>query len=57
MDSSPWMQNGNLVTANGYPLVWDGEIPEGMTDIRISPMERSPLSMQTVKAWILARSN
>lgn len=25
----------NLVTARGYPLVWDGEIPEGATDIRI----------------------
>jgi len=25
----------NLVTANGYPLVWDGEIPEGVTDINI----------------------
>lgn len=24
-----------LVTANGYPLVWDGEIPEGATDINI----------------------
>jgi flagellar basal-body rod protein FlgG len=25
----------NLVTARGYPLVWEGEIPEGATDIRI----------------------
>lgn len=27
----------NLVTARGYPLVWEGEIPEGATDIRIQP--------------------
>ena len=27
---------GNLVTANGYPLVWDGEITEGMTNISVS---------------------
>lgn len=26
-----------LVTASGYPLVWDGTIAEGMTDISISP--------------------
>src|SRR5512132_504 len=26
-----------LVTANGYPLVWEGEVPEGATDISISP--------------------
>jgi flagellar basal-body rod protein FlgG len=26
-----------LVTANGYPLVWEGEVPEGATDINISP--------------------
>lgn len=25
----------NLVNANGYPLVWEGEIPEGVTDIQI----------------------
>jgi flagellar basal-body rod protein FlgG len=25
----------NLVTARGYPLVWEGEIPEDATDIRI----------------------
>ncbi len=25
----------NLVNANGYPLVWDGEIPEGAVDISI----------------------
>jgi flagellar basal-body rod protein FlgG len=25
----------NLVTARGYPLVWEGEIPEGATDLRI----------------------
>lgn len=25
----------NLVNANGYPLVWEGEIPEGVTDINI----------------------
>lgn len=24
-----------LVNANGYPLVWEGEIPEGVTDIQI----------------------
>src|SRR5512132_1700841 len=24
-----------LVNANGYPLVWEGEIPEGVTDINI----------------------
>ena len=24
-----------LVNANGYPLVWDGQIPEGVTDIQI----------------------
>jgi flagellar basal-body rod protein FlgG len=29
--------NRNLVTASGYPLVWDGEIPEGATDIDIKP--------------------
>jgi flagellar basal-body rod protein FlgG len=27
----------NLVTASGYPLVWDGEIPEGTTSISIGP--------------------
>lgn len=27
----------NLVTASGYPLVWEGEIPEGTTSISISP--------------------
>ncbi len=27
----------NLVNANGYPLVWEGEVPEGVTDINISP--------------------
>jgi flagellar basal-body rod protein FlgG len=27
----------NLVTASGYPLVWDGEIPEGTTNITIGP--------------------
>ena len=27
----------NLVTASGYPLVWDGEIPEDATDINIKP--------------------
>jgi flagellar basal-body rod protein FlgG len=27
----------NLVTARGYPLVWEGEIPVGATDIRIQP--------------------
>jgi flagellar basal-body rod protein FlgG len=27
----------NLVTASGYPLVWDGEIPEGTTSITIGP--------------------
>ena len=26
----------NLVNANGYPLVWEGEVPEGVTDINIS---------------------
>ncbi len=26
----------NLVTASGYPLVWDGEIAEGMTNINIT---------------------
>lgn len=26
----------NLVNANGYPLVWDGEIAEGMTNINIT---------------------
>lgn len=26
-----------LVTASGYPLVWDGEIPEGTVSISISP--------------------
>jgi flagellar basal-body rod protein FlgG len=25
----------NLVTADGYPLVWDGEIPEGTTSIQV----------------------
>lgn len=25
----------NLVNANGYPLVWEGEVPEGATDISI----------------------
>ena len=27
----------NLVTASGYPLVWDGDIPEGTTSISIDP--------------------
>ncbi len=27
----------NLVTASGYPLVWEGEIPEDATDINIKP--------------------
>ncbi len=27
----------NLVTASGYPLIWNGEIPEGTTSINISP--------------------
>jgi len=27
----------NLVTASGYPLVWDGEIPEGTMSITIGP--------------------
>jgi flagellar basal-body rod protein FlgG len=27
----------NLVTARGYPVVWDGEIPEDITDINIQP--------------------
>ena len=26
----------NLVTASGYPLIWDGEIAEGMTNINVS---------------------
>ena len=26
----------NLVTANGYPVIWDGEIAEGMTNISVS---------------------
>lgn len=26
----------NIVTASGYPLVWDGEIAEGMTNISVS---------------------
>jgi flagellar basal-body rod protein FlgG len=26
-----------LVTASGYPLIWDGTIAEGVTDISISP--------------------
>ena len=26
----------NLVTANGYPLIWDGEIAEGMTNISVT---------------------
>ena len=26
-----------LVNANGYPLVWEGEVPEGVTDINIQP--------------------
>jgi flagellar basal-body rod protein FlgG len=29
--------NRKLVTASGYPLIWDGTIAEGMTDISISP--------------------
>ncbi len=28
--------DGNLVTAGGYPLVWDGEIAEGMTNINVN---------------------
>jgi flagellar basal-body rod protein FlgG len=27
---------GNLVTASGYPLIWDGEIADGTTNISIS---------------------
>ncbi|MFN8383485.1 MAG: flagellar hook basal-body protein [Anaerolineales bacterium] len=26
----------NIVTANGYPLVWDGKIAEGMTNVSVS---------------------
>jgi flagellar basal-body rod protein FlgG len=26
----------NLVTASGYPLVWDGTIPDNMSDLAIS---------------------
>jgi len=28
--------DGTLVSANGYPLVWDGDIAEGMTNITVS---------------------
>lgn len=28
-------EQSNLVTASGYPLVWDGQIPKGATDIVI----------------------
>ena len=29
--------NRKLVTASGYPLVWDGTIAEGMTDFSVNP--------------------
>jgi flagellar basal-body rod protein FlgG len=29
--------DSNLVTATGYPLVWDGTIEEGMTNISVTP--------------------
>jgi flagellar basal-body rod protein FlgG len=28
--------DGTLVSANGYPLIWDGEIAEGMTNVTVS---------------------